>query len=267
MSYTRMQWIDAIMETPKGMIILGVISILLGIVFAVTAPVGMEPVAREEAVAYEGEFEKFREGKNDKIIYFTDGTKYGFYAHTAPEEFCERIRELEKGTKLYLLINPNNGYAAEVRTESEELLNFETSQQEAADYQIGYVIIGLLVVLAGVFFIVYAIFSIQNRKTGEARKQREVSLAPLRPAKKVRARILLETQQDGYDICYRRVGFTNELIINGEVWDEMRAVMEEKHRLSAIVDGNRIDAGYTESPSVSYIRFNGRRVASKKRWI
>ena len=269
MSYKsiRMQWIDAILETPKGMIIFGIVAILLGIVFAVVAPMGMDPVDREEAVAYEGEFEKFREGKNFKTIYFADGTEYDVYAHTTPEEFCERIRALEKGTKLYLLINPSSGYAAEVRTDTEELLNFETSQQEAADYQIGYVIIGVLVVVAGGFIIVYAILSVQNKKTAEMRKKRPSSKAPLRPAENGRARILLEAQKGHYTICYRRAGITNELVINGEVWDEIKAVIEEKHRLSAIVDGNKIEAGYSESPSVSYIKFNGCRIAHKKRWI
>ena len=200
MSYksTRMQWIDTIMETPKGMIIFGVVAILLGVVFAVVAPMGMDPVTRAEAVAYEGEFEKFHEGKNFKTICFADGTEYDVYAHTAPQEFCDRIRELEKGTKLYLLINPNNGYAAEVRTESEELLNFETSQQEAADYQAGYVIIGIVVVLMGAFLIVYALLQVQNKKTAEMRKKRSLSKSPLRPAENVRARILLEAQKGDF---------------------------------------------------------------------
>ena len=269
MSYktTKMQWVDAIIETPKGMIVFGIIAILMGLFFAISAPLGMEPVAREEAVAYEGTFEKYREGKNDKTIYFADGEQYDVYAHTAPQEFCERIRELEKGTKLYLLINPNNGYAAEVRTESEELLNFEASQQEAADYQVGYVIIGIVVVLMGAFLIVYAVLSVQNKKTATNRKKRSFSKSPLREAKKVCARILLKAQKGNYTICYRRVGFTNELVINGEVWDELKAIMEEKHNLSAIVDGNKIEAGYTEKPSASYIKFNGVRIAHKKRWI
>lgn len=269
MSYktTKMQWVDAIMETPKGIIIFGIIAILMGLFFAISAPMGMEPVAREEAVAYEGEFEKFHEGKNFKTICFADGTEYDVYAHTAPQEFCDRIRELEKGTKLYLLINPNNGYAAEVRTESEELLNFETSQQEAADYQAGYVIIGIVVVLMGAFLIVYALLQVQNKKTAANRKKRTPSKSPLREAKKVCARVLLEAQKGNYTICYRRVGFTNELVINGEVWDELKAIMEEKHKLSAIVDGNKIEAGYTEKPSASYIKFNGCRIAHKKRWI
>ena len=154
-----------------------------------------------------------------------------------------------------------------VITESEELLNFEASQQEAADYQVGYVIIGIVVVLMGAFLIVYAVLSVQNKKTATNRKKRSFSKSPLREAKKVCARILLKAQKGNYTICYRRVGFTNELVINGEVWDELKAIMEEKHNLSAIVDGNKIEAGYTEKPSASYIKFNGVRIAHKKRWI
>ena len=36
--------------------------------------------------------------------------------------------------------------------------------------------------------------------------------------------------------------------------------------LSAVVDGNKIEAGYSDD-SYSYIAFNGHWIAEKKRWI
>lgn len=269
-SYNRMTWGDALLETPKGMVIFGVFAILFGLFFAFIATNGNDPIPREEAVAYEGNFEKFRESKNYSTIYFTDGTTYEVYPHTLPREFRDSMETLETGTRLYLLINPNTSYAVEVRTENEELLNFETSQQEMADYQIWYVGIGGFVVLAGVFCIVYGIFFARHKKKEKAKEDKSqkkpAPKTPLRPAAEGKARILLEAQKGKYHICYRRIGRTNELVINGEVWDEYKATMEFHHRLCAVIDGNKIEAGLSNDHN-SYIAFNGHWIAEKVRWI
>ncbi len=269
MSYKRMEWIDAVLESPKGMVIAGIFAILLGFCIVFFTPLGKQPIPLEEAVAYEGEFEKFRESKNYSTIYFTDGTEYDVYPHTLPGEFRDSMETLERGTKLYLLINPNTSYAVEVRTDNKELLNFESSQKEMADDQKGYVFIGGFLVLAGVLFIVYGIFLARHRKTEKAKgsQKNPVSKAPLRTASDKKGRILLEAQKGKYNICYRRVGFVNELVINGEVWDEYKAALEFEHRLCAVVDGNKIEAGYSEEDKESYIAFNGHWIAEKTRWL
>ena len=264
---TRTGWIDALMETTKGILAIGVFAILFGIFFAVVSMQNMNIVPREEAVAYEGEFDKFREGKNWSTLYFTDGTEYELFPHTIPREFRDRMERLEKGTKLYLLINPNTTYVAEVKTESEELLDFETSQQDVKNYQFGYIGIGGFVVLGGVFLIVYAILGAHNEKKGKQKsKKRASQKTPLRQASQSKGRILLEARKGNYNICYRRVGIVNELVINGDVWDEYRAVVEFEHCLAAVIDGNKIEAGYSEDGE-SYIAFNGHWIAEKQRWI
>ena len=59
----------------------------------------------------------------------------------------------------------------------------------------------------------------------------------------VKYRVLLQIRVANYDICYRRVKHTNELVINGNVYGEYKAVMEFSHELTALYDGHRIVAG------------------------
>lgn len=79
----------------------------------------------------------------------------------------------------------------------------------------------------------------------------------------IKYRVLLETQVSSYDICYRRVKHKNELVINGNVYDELEGVIEYPHALKAFIDGHHIAAGYTGTHS--YISFNGENVAKKLR--
>jgi len=81
--------------------------------------------------------------------------------------------------------------------------------------------------------------------------------------KYVKHRVLLETHALNYEICYRRVKHTNELVINGNVYDEIEGVIESPHTLKAWVDGHYIAAGYTGTHSV--ISVDGENVAKKLR--
>ena len=88
---------------------------------------------------------------------------------------------------------------------------------------------------------------------------------PLRTAAKdVKCRILLEQAVGTYRICYRRVGKTNELVVNGMVYDEMTATIEKKHELIATVDGHDIRVGY-DGDTHSYLTFDGVTEARKMR--
>ena len=83
----------------------------------------------------------------------------------------------------------------------------------------------------------------------------------------VKSRVLLEYKEQNYDICYRRVGTTNELIVNGCVYDLLETGrVEYPHELCAYVDGHEIVAGYG-ADSRMYIRFDGDVIKKKIRWI
>jgi hypothetical protein len=90
---------------------------------------------------------------------------------------------------------------------------------------------------------------------------------PLRTAAKdVKCRILLEQAVGTYRICYRRVGKTNELVVNGMVYDDMTATLEGEHELTATVDGHDIRVGL-DNTNHNYVTFDGETVAKKIRWI
>lgn len=256
-----------------AMLTMAIVAIFLGLIFIFTMG-DNKPIERGEAVAYSGEFESYEVWKNYCEIHFADGSVYDVYPHTESSDFRERMESLPKGTKLSVLVNPNNWYVVEIKTESEELLNFEQSQQAIDDYDNGYVVLGIAVCAMGVFLIGYVIGSTLSKRKEQARQSEQAlyngekgDTLPLRYADpSVKHRVLLEANTEGYRICYRRVKSVNELVINGRVYDEMKALIEFEHNLSAVVDGHRIDAGYDEN-ACSYILFDRQTVAKKLRLI
>jgi len=82
----------------------------------------------------------------------------------------------------------------------------------------------------------------------------------------VKARILLEAETAGYRIVYRRVKKTNELVVNGRVYDEYEALVEFPHILTATLDGHKIEVHY-ENSGVIRIYFDGNEIAKKLRLI
>ena len=90
---------------------------------------------------------------------------------------------------------------------------------------------------------------------------------PLRPADTdVKARILLETDYFNHTITYRRVKKTNELVIDGKVYDEYTALVEMPHILTAVIDGHKIATGMDKT-SRSFINVDGQTVKTKLRLI
>ena len=81
-----------------------------------------------------------------------------------------------------------------------------------------------------------------------------------------KARVFLEADEAGCHIVYRRVGKTNELVINGRVYDEYTALVETPHNLVAFINSRRIEAGCNAS-SCMYILVDGNQIASKMRII
>lgn len=258
----------AMTENPVVVMVVAVLAILFGVFFTFMQN-SNQPILREEAVAYSGCFDYYDDSwDNYREICFEDGSVYDVYAHTETADFQEKMKSLSKGTKLYLLVNPNNDYVVEIKTDTEELLNFEASQQEIYDYGWGYVGIGVFACGCGVFLMAYGIVLIgHKRKETERHAKRKDQPTMLRYADTdVKSRTLLEADVQSYRICYRRVKKTNELVVNGRVYDEMTAVIEFAHKLCATVDGHKIEAGY-DHESFSYIIFDGQTVARKRRWI
>ena len=78
--------------------------------------------------------------------------------------------------------------------------------------------------------------------------------------------MLLDFKMYGHDVCYRRVGKVNELVIDNMVYDEVEMLFEKVHSLFAVIDGHEIQVGYDGSAQ-SYAIVDGARVASRVRLI
>lgn len=261
---------SSIMDHPVPVLVLAVLSIALGVFFIVMQREN-KPIPKEQALAYSGYFDYYYSSKKYCEIHFEDGTYYDVYPYTEAWAFCEKMESIPKGTKLYILVNPNNGFVAEVRTENEELMNFELSQQKIDAYDNGYIGIGVFMCVGGVFLIAYEISTIaysrkESARRDARRKSGRVNSAVIRNATTQKSRILLEANVKGYMICYRRVKTVNELVINGRVYDEKKGVIEFPHRLEAVVDGHIIAAG-CDNDSYSYILFDGKTIERKFRMI
>ena len=89
---------------------------------------------------------------------------------------------------------------------------------------------------------------------------------PLRMAEDTKHRVLIEETVDGKHIVFRRVKSVNELVIDGYVYDEYKAVIEMPHELCALVD-DRIIEVWMSKPSYSYIMVDGELIKKKVRLI
>lgn len=79
--------------------------------------------------------------------------------------------------------------------------------------------------------------------------------------------ILLIMQVDDLEICYRRVGKVNELVVNSMVYDLLdTGHVETAHELSAVVKGREIAVG-TDAASHMYICVDGEVVKRKLRLV
>ena len=122
---------DVIMNSPIAVAILGVLAILFGIAFVFLRP-DNTPITRQEAVAYSGSLDHYSSSKFCDI-YFEDGSVYSIHSDTEKSEFREEMKSLKKGTRIHILVNPNNDYVVEVRANGKNLLDFEKSQKAIAD--------------------------------------------------------------------------------------------------------------------------------------
>ena len=90
---------------------------------------------------------------------------------------------------------------------------------------------------------------------------------PLRAADMtVKHKVFLEVTVNGKHVIYRRVKRVNELVINGQVYDEYVALVEFAHTLSAVLDGHLYQAGMLAA-NRSFIAVDGQQLASKIRLI
>lgn len=90
---------------------------------------------------------------------------------------------------------------------------------------------------------------------------------PLRRAEEdVKCRVLLESEYGGHRVCYRRVKKVNELVIDGQVYDEYEALVELPHTLTARIGGHTYEVGCSEN-SRTFFNVDGEQIESKIRLV
>ena len=259
----RQMLIERIMRSKAAMTVMAILGIAAGVFFIVS---GQESgsISRAETETRSGAFETYVSGRRDCAVVLEDGTRYDIHPQAESEAFRERMEALPRGTTLHLLVNPDTGFAEEIRTDTEELLSFETSQGAGNRSNNTFMVLGILICVMGVFLLVYVLLKLRAESREALRKQHGGALRDAAPLDK--GRMLLQTTHGNYTICYRRLKLVNELIVNGRVYDEYKAVIEFPHDLCAQVDGHIIHAGYNDD-SYSYIKFDGRPLAKKQRMV
>lgn len=124
---------------------------------------------------------------------------------------------LKQGTKLYLCINPNNEYVIEVKTDSELLLDFESSQIAIREYERGYAMIGVVMILLGSFLFLYHAASTKHKKAEDQKRAIKVQTREKIKSDAIlrhndnsqKTKILLKTKVADYEIIYQRTRLTN----------------------------------------------------------
>jgi hypothetical protein len=81
-----------------------------------------------------------------------------------------------------------------------------------------------------------------------------------------KVKVLLDAEVNGHSIVYRRIKRTNELVIDGNVYDEYIALAEYPHQLTAKINGHIYCAGM-DNTSHCYIMVDGETVKTKLRLI
>ena len=226
------------------------------------------PISRNQARVITGNYEKYESSRNYFGI-FINGKDYSIYPHIDTSKIEKELENLEKGTLIVALINPNNNLIVELKTPTHEILNFDQSQIDILKQEKLFVWLGVFLWIASFFIITIYFVERQAKKKEKVRFEesyKKRSYAIREASSDIKYKILLEAIQNDYIICYRRAKSINELVVNGIVYDEYKAILEFPHILYAEIDDHKIKAGYDED-SYSFIKFDEKVIARKKRII
>ena len=260
-------------DSPIFVSIVIVLSIIMGIVFLFSNHDNAS-ITRDEAFYYEGGFDGFySDSKYTELTLKEHDETFDIFTHTCSGEFLDRMEKMTDGEQLKIAVNPNNGYVIEILSGDEEILNFESSQTDIYNYSKGYIWIGAIEILLAIGVAVYLFFHHRRKREKNERirlfgdKESIFNKEYIRYARDdAKARILLEHNEGDLKVIYRRVGRVNELVVNGKVYAEYKALIEFEHKLRADVGGHLIEAGLDED-SQSYMEIDGTLVEYKSRVI
>lgn len=147
-------------DSPYALITIAILGALASIIF-IKMPNDYKPIERENAVVYEGIYESYYTDSKDYIeITFKDEKEYTIHECLRSREVYDKLDTLSEGEKLYVLENPEIGYIIELRTDKEEIINFDTSQAKMLKNAKFFMWMGICVDIAGVFLLAYGIYQL-----------------------------------------------------------------------------------------------------------
>lgn len=91
------------------------------------------------------------------VLFFENAEEEYIRGICVNENLRKDIEALKKGTELYMIINPNNNYIIELRTDTKELLNFDYAQKMLRQEGVGFLYLAILMLVLCSYFIYKAI--------------------------------------------------------------------------------------------------------------
>ena len=159
-------------SSPVRTIVITLLAFVMATVFVVM-PSSYGKVTREEALSFEGVYERYVQDSKDYIeLYFSDGSMQTIHESCTLKEVVDAIDALEAGERLYLLIHPKNEFVIEVRSDENELLNLDESQRNMQTNAKLFRGLGIFVYCGGVFLIGYAIWQMTAERRYEKSKKK-----------------------------------------------------------------------------------------------
>lgn len=149
-------------------IFFAIISMFMALVFSsnftINRPIDKTDAEEKTAVYnhYEAEY-GIRPNKysintlNYIVLFFENGEKEFIRGTCINKELYQALESLKKDTVLQMLINPDNGYVIELKTDEKEILDFDYVQKKLQQDAIGFLCLSVFMLMLCGYFIYKAI--------------------------------------------------------------------------------------------------------------
>ena len=159
-------------------LIFSLVAIFLGTLFT-SQLIFDKPISREEATEVIGTFkdfegqQKLKGGFSEVSLFFTDEHCQYIDSSCVSEELLQLFEKIPKGTEMYLLVNPNNGYVVELVADGNVLLEFNYAQKAIERDSILGLYLGFFLYASAIAFIVQAVLDFKKKiKREKIKKER-----------------------------------------------------------------------------------------------
>lgn len=143
-------------------IFIAVLSLLMTLisakVFLTNSPIDKSEAIEKTAVF---DFCDIQYGKNFSLAYaelfFENAEEEYIRGVCVNQDLRKDIEAIKKGTELHMLINPDNNYVLELKTDKEEILNFDYAQKKLRQEGVSFLYLGIFMLALCGYFVYKAI--------------------------------------------------------------------------------------------------------------